>query len=362
MKIRQLTLRAVLSCAIAVLIGATLAKEKSVVQQTISAAGSLPLEGELPSLRGAIEWLNSPPLTAAGLRGRVVLIDFWTYTCVNWRRTLPYVHAWAEKYKSQGLVVIGVHTPEFSFEKDIENVRQAAREIGADYPVAIDSNYEVWRAFNNQFWPALYIVDAQGRIRHHQFGEGGYQRAEVIIQQLLAEAGNPGLNHELVSVNASGAEAAADWHSLKSPETYVGYGQTENFASPGGAVLDKSYVYAAPAHLELNAWALSGNWTIRKEATVLTGKSGRIVYRFHARDVNLVMGPPKRGASVRFRALIDGRPPGAAHGSDVNEQGNGIVTEPRMYQLIRQPQPIVEREFTIEFLDPGVEAFDFTFG
>jgi len=362
MKIHQFTLAAVLSYAIAILIGAASAKEQNVMQQTIPAAGSLPVEGALPSLGGAIEWLNTPPLNAAGLRGKVVLIDFWTYTCINWRRTLPYVHAWAEKYKGRGLLVIGVHTPEFSFEKDVNNVRQAAKEIGVDYPIAIDSNYEVWRAFNNQFWPALYIVDAQGRIRHHQFGEGGYQRAEVIIQQLLAEAGNPGLSHELVSVNASGAEAAADWRSLKSPETYVGYGQTENFASPGGAVLDKSHVYAAPARLELNAWALAGHWTIRKEATLLTGQNGRIVYRFHARDVNLIMSPSKRGASVRFRVLIDGRPPGAAHGSDVDDQGNGIVTEPRMYQLIRQPQPIAEREFTIEFLDPGVEAFDFTFG
>jgi thiol-disulfide isomerase/thioredoxin len=362
MKIHQLTLAGVCTFAFAVLIGVALAREKSVMQQMTPAAASLPVEGELPSMRGAIEWLNSPPLTAAGLRGKVVLIDFWTYTCINWRRTLPYVHAWAGKYKAQGLVVIGVHTPEFSFEKDVDNVRQAAKEIGVDYPIAIDSDYAIWRAFNNQYWPALYIVDAQGHIRHHQFGEGGYKTAEVAIQQLLAEAGHAGSNHELVSIDAGGAEAGADWSSLKSAETYVGYGQTENFASPGGAVIDKVHVYTAPARLGLNAWALSGNWTIGKEAVVLTEPNGRIVYRFHARDVNLIMSPSMRGASVRFRVFIDGRPPGAARGSDVDEQGNGTVSEPRMYQLIRQPQPIADREFAIEFLDAGVEAFDFTFG
>jgi len=361
MKLHQLTLAAALSCAIAILIGATLTRVNSAMQ-TMPAADSLPVEGELPSLAGAIEWLNSPPLTAAGLRGKVVLIDFWTYTCINWRRTRPYVYAWAEKYKDQGLVVIGVHTPEFTFEKDADNVRRAAKEIGVDYPIAIDSNYDVWHAFNNQFWPALYIVDPQGRIRHHQFGEGGYQRAEVIIQQLLAEAGHPGIRHELVAVNASGAEVAADWRDLKSPETYVGYEQTENFASPGGAVLDKSHNYAAPTRLGLNSWALAGNWTIRKDAVVLAGANGSIVYRFHARDVNFIMGPPMRGASARFRVLIDGQPPGAAHGGDIDAQGNGIITEPRMYQLVRQSQPIAEREITIEFLDSGVQGFDFTFG
>jgi len=332
------------------------------LQQTLPAPGSLPVEGELPSLRGAIEWLNSPPLTAAGLRGKVVLVEFWTYTCINWRRTLPYVHAWAEKYRDQGLVVIGVHTPEFGFEKDVDNVRPAAKEIGVDYPIAVDSDYAIWRAFSNQFWPALYFVDAQGRIRHHQFGEGEYQRSEVVIQQLLAEAGHAGLSHELVSVDARGVEAAADWRSLKSPETYVGYEQTHNFASPEGAVLDESHVYTVPARLGLNAWALSGNWTIGKEATVLGGPNGRIAFHFHARDLNLIMAPSKRGAVVRFRVLIDGRPPGAVHGSDADDQGQGTVTEPRMYQLIRQQQPIGDRQFEIEFLDPGVQAFDFTFG
>ena len=362
MKTQRLTFVAVVTCAIGFLIGPSLAQDKSVNQQKIPAAGIYPIQGELPSLGGAIEWLNSPPLTAAGLRGKVVLVEFWTYTCINWRRTLPYVRAWAKKYKDQGLVVIGVHTPEFSFEKDVDNVRQAAREIGVDFPIAIDSDYTIWDAFRNQYWPALYFVDAQGHIRHYQFGEGEYEQSEVIIQQLLTEAGNPGLGHELVSIDVRGTEAAADWRSLKSPETYVGYARSESFNSPGGAVLDKSRVYATPARLELNEWALAGDWSMGKEATLLERPNGRIVYRFHARDLNLIMGPSTRGVSVRFRVLVDGRPPGAAHGSDVDEQGNGTITEPRMYQLIRQPQPIVDRLFEIEFLDEGAEAFDFTFG
>ena len=236
----------------------------SVVQRAATAAVQLPVEGELPSLGGATEWLNSPPLTAAGLRGKVVLIDFWTYSCINWIRQLPYVRAWAEKYKNQGLVVIGVHTPEFAFEKNLDNVRRAAKDMKVDYPIAIDNDYAIWRAFKNNYWPALYFVDAQGRIRHHHFGEGEYEQSERIIQQLLAEAGTGGIGHELVSVDARGAEAAADWGSLKSPENYVGYERTENFASPGGAVLDKRRVYAAPARLRLNQWALSGDWTMEK--------------------------------------------------------------------------------------------------
>jgi thiol-disulfide isomerase/thioredoxin len=362
MKLHRLTLVAVLICATGLPIRPALAQDKNVKRQTTPAVGAYPVEGELPSLGGAIEWLNSPPLTAAGLRGKVVLVEFWTYTCINWRRTLPYVRAWAEKYKGRGLVVIGVHTPEFSFEKEVDNVRQAAREIGVDYPIAIDSGYAIWGAFNNQYWPALYFVDAQGNIRHHQYGEGEYQQSEVVIQRLLREAGNAGLSHDLVSLDVRGTETAADWDSLKSPETYVGYARSESFGSPGGAVLDKRRIYAAPSRLELNEWALSGDWSIGKEATMLAGPNGRIVYRFHARDLNLIMGPSTRGASVRFRVLIDGRPPGAAHGSDVDEQGNGAVSEPRMYQLIRQPQPITDRLFEIEFLDRGVEAFDFTFG
>jgi thiol-disulfide isomerase/thioredoxin len=322
----------------------------------------LPIEGELPSLGGATGWLNSQPLTVAGLRGKVVLIDFWTYTCINWLRQLPYVRAWAERYRDQGLVVIGVHTPEFAFERDLDNVRRAARDMRVDYPIAIDNDYAIWRAFNNSYWPALYFVDAQGHIRHHHFGEGEYEQSEMTIQQLLTEAGIGGIGNDLVSVDARGAEAAADWGSLRSPENYLGYERTVNFASPGGAVLDERQVYAAPEQLRLNDWALSGDWTLEQQAVVLNEANGRIAYRFHARDLHLVMGPAARGTSVRFRVLIDGQPPGDAHGIDVDEQGNGTVSEQRMYQLIRQPKPIDDRQFEIEFLDSGVEAFAFTFG
>jgi thiol-disulfide isomerase/thioredoxin len=332
------------------------------VQQMTTAGAQVRIEGELPSLGSATEWLNSQPLTAAGLRGKVVLVDFWTYSCINWLRSLPYVRAWAEKYKNQGLVVIGVHAPEFAFEKHVDNVRRAAKDMRVAYPIAIDNDHAIWRAFKNEYWPALYLVDAQGHIRHHHFGEGEYEQSELMIQQLLAEAGTRGIGHELVSVDARGAEAAADWGSLKSPENYVGYERTENFASPGGAVLDKRRVYAAPARLRLNHWALSGDWTVERQATVLNKANGRIAYRFHARDLHLVMGPAARGTSVRFRVLIDGQPPGAAHGIDVDDQGNGTVTEQRLYQLIRQPKPIADRQFEIEFLDSGVEAFAFTFG
>jgi len=355
MKAHPLLLVAILAGATGITI-MTFAGGKSMVPDP------LPIEGELPSLGGATGWLNSPPLTAAGLRGRVVLIDFWTYSCINWRRSVPYVRAWAEKYKDKGLVVIGVHSPEFAFEKDVENVRWATKDMGVGYPVAMDNDFALWRAFENRYWPALYVVDAQGKIRYHHFGEGAYERSETVIQQLLAEAGAVGIGHELVSVDARGAEAAADWGSLKSPENYVGFERTENFASPGGAVPDARRVYAAPARLGLNGWALSGEWTVGKQATVLHRANGGIVYRFHARDLHLVMGQAVPETSVRFRVSIDGHPPGAAHGVDVDDQGNGTVTEQRMYQLIRQPEPIADRLFEIEFLDPGVEAFAFTFG
>ena len=327
-----------------------------------SGKADLAVEGELPSLGGATGWLNSPPLTAAGLRGKVVVIDFWTYSCINWLRTLPYVRAWAGKYRDHGLVVIGVHTPEFPFEKDVDNIRKAAKDMRVDYPIAIDSDYAIWRAFKNEYWPALYFVDAHGKIRHHQFGEGEYEQSERVIQQLLAEAGTAHIGHDLVAVDARGVEAASDWGSLKSPETYAGYERAENFASPGGAEPDKRRIYAAPARLSLNQWALTGDWTVKKQAAVLNSANGRITYRFHARDLNLVMGPAARAASVRFRVLIDGQPPGAAHGIDVDDQGNGTATEPRVYQLIRQPMPISDRHFEIEFLDSGLEAFSFTFG
>jgi thiol-disulfide isomerase/thioredoxin len=319
-------------------------------------------KGSVRALAGATGWLNSPPLTAADLRGKVVLVDFWTYTCINWLRAVPHTRAWAERYKDQGLIVVGVHAPEFAFERNVENVRRAAKEMKVDYPIAIDNDFSVWQAFDNHYWPALYIIDAQGRIRHHQFGEGGYEESERIIRQLLEEAGHKDIGPRLATVVARGAEAEADWSDLKSSENYLGHEQTQNFASPGGAELDERHVYALPARLKPNHWALSGDWTVEKQASVLNKANGRIAYRFHARDLHLVMGPSTRGASVRFRVLIDGQPPGAAHGLDVDDQGNGTVTDQRLYQLIRQPKPIADRQFEIEFLDPDVEAFAFTFG
>jgi thiol-disulfide isomerase/thioredoxin len=317
---------------------------------------------ELTSLERADEWLNSPPLTAPALRGKVVLVDFWTYTCINWLRTLPYVRAWSEKYKDKGLVVVGVHAPEFSFEKVPSNVRWAAKEMRIDYPVAVDSEHVIWRAFRNNYWPALYFIDAQGRVRHQQFGEGAYDQSEMIIQQLLREAGASDVSMEPVSIEGRGLEAPADWASLRSGENYVGYDRTMNFASPGGATLEKARMYELPAQLRLNEWALSGDWTVKKEATALNKPNGRIAYRFHARDLHLVMGPKTPGVPARFRVLIDGQAPGSAHGSDVDEKGNGTVTQQRIYQLIRQTKPITDRQFEIEFLDPDVEAFAFTFG
>jgi thiol-disulfide isomerase/thioredoxin len=322
----------------------------------------IPRKPELASLERATEWLNSPPLTPAALRGKVVLVDFWTYTCINWLRTFPYVRAWADKYRDQGLVVIGVHSPEFSFEKNVSNIRWAVKEMRVDYPVAVDSDHVIWRAFKNQYWPALYFIDAQGRARHHHFGEGAYEQSEMIIQRLLVEAGAGGIGDEIVSVDARGLEAAADWGSLKSPENYLGYERTQNFASPGGAVPVKAQMYQLPARLRLNDWALSGDWAMKKESAALNRANGRIAYRFHARDLHLVMGPAAPGTSVRFRVRIDGQPPGAARGVDVDEQGDGTITEQRLYQLIRQPKPIADRQFEIEFLGSAVEVFAFTFG
>jgi thiol-disulfide isomerase/thioredoxin len=323
---------------------------------------SLESEGSMPSLDGATAWLNSPPLTTDELRGKVVLVDFWTYTCINWLRTLPYVRAWAEKYRNHGLVVIGVHTPEFAFEHDVENVRRAVKDMRVAYPVAIDNEYAVWSAFNNHYWPALYFVDAQGRIRHHQFGEGDYEEAEQTIQQLLAEAGSESVGQDLVSVDARGPEVAADWDHLASGETYVGYERAESFASPGDAVQGERHVYSVPGRLSRNEWALAGEWTVERGFAALNTANGRIAYRFHARDLHLVMGPSTHGTAVRFRVFLDGQAPGAAHGSDVDEQGAGVVSEQRLYQLIRQTSPIADRQFEIEFLDAGVQAFAFTFG
>jgi len=326
------------------------------------ASSRLPDEGELPLLDGATGWLNSPPLTAAGLRGKVVLVDFWTYTCINWLRQLPYLRAWGEKYSGHGLVTIGIHTPEFSFERNADNVRRAVQEMKIDYPVATDNDYAVWLAFGNHYWPALYFADAQGRIRHHHFGEGEYGQSEMVIQQLLAEAGSTDAGDGLVSVEARGIEAPADWDTLRSPENYTGYERTENFASPGGAVPGKAHVYTVPARLALNQWALSGDWTMEEEATTLNTANGQIVCRFHARYLNLVTGSAAPRSPVRFRVLIDGQPPGEAHGIDVDLEGNGTVTQQRLYQLIRQPGPITDRIFEITFLDPGAQAYSFTFG
>jgi cytochrome c biogenesis protein CcdA/thiol-disulfide isomerase/thioredoxin len=322
---------------------------------------ALPIEGSLPSLSGAVEWLNSPPLTAEQLKGKVVLVDFWTYSCINCLRSIPYVRAWADKYRDQGLVVIGVHAPEFAFEKNIDNVKQAVARLKIDYPVAIDNNYAIWRAFNNEYWPADYLIDAKGQIRHHFFGEGDYAESEKVIQQLLAEAGKGNLPAGVVSVSATGAEAAPDEADVQSPETYIGYIRSENFASPGGAIGDAPHVYSL-GDLKLNDWALAGDWTIGGQSATLNKSDGAISYRFHARDLHLVLGPGADGKPVRFRVTIDGSAPGESHGADVNAEGEGVVTDHQLYQLVRQSGPIMDRTFTIQFLDPDVQAYAFTFG
>jgi cytochrome c biogenesis protein CcdA/thiol-disulfide isomerase/thioredoxin len=321
----------------------------------------LPVEGVMPSLSGAVEWLNSSPMTAEALKGKVVLVDFWTYSCINCLRAIPYVRAWAEKYKDQGLVVIGVHAPEFAFEKNVDNVKKAVSDLKIGYPVAIDNDYAIWRAFSNQYWPAHYFIDAEGRIRHHHFGEGDYEGSERAIQQLLGEAGKTNPSAGVVAVNASGAEAAADMKDVQSPETYIGYGRAENFVSPGGSVHDFSHVYVM-GMLRLNEWGLAGKWTIGGEHAVLDQKDGSIVYRFHARDLHLVLGPGPDGKPVRFRVAIDGAPPGTSHGTDVDADGQGVVTGQRLYQLVRQSGVITDHTFEIRFLDPGVKAYAFTFG
>src|SRR3989440_5059443 len=309
MKAHKLLLAAILATATAIPIE-TLAEDKSVV--VTPAAVRLPIEGELPSLGGATEWLNSPPLTAAGLRGKVVLIDFWTYTCINWLRSLPYVRAWAERYKDQGLVVIGVHAPEFAFEKNVDNVRRAAKDMRVDYPIAIDNDYAIWRAFKNEYWPALYFVDAQGRIRHHHFGEGEYEESEMVLQMLLRDAGAE-IEQGLVDIEPAGAEAAADWAALGSPESYVGYERAVGFASPGGVAADERHVYSAPSTLGRNQWSLSGDWSIGAVPVHLNEPGGSILYRFHARDLHLVMGPPAAHPPVRFSVRLVGEPPRRVH-------------------------------------------------
>ena len=321
----------------------------------------LPVEGRLASFEGATRWLNSEPLTPEGLQGRVVLVDFWTYTCVNWLRTAPYVRAWAAKYRAAGLTVIGVHTPEFGFEHDLDNVAAAARWFTVEYPIAVDNDYAVWRAFANQFWPAIYLADGEGRIRFHHFGEGEYAATEMAIQQLLMEAGVEGIDQDLVLVEPRELEVAADWGAVQSPETYLGHGQATGFASAADAAPDVPHLYRS-APLRLNAWGLSGNWTFARHAAVANDAGGRIAFRFHARDVNLVMGPASRGAAVRFRVFLDGQPPVVARGTDVDPADGGTIREQRTYQLIRQDGPIADRLFEIEFLDAGVEAYCFTFG
>jgi thiol-disulfide isomerase/thioredoxin len=314
-------------------------------------AASLPSEGRLPGFDRATGWLNSPPLSPEDLRGKVVLVDFWTYTCINWLRTLGYVRAWAEKYQDQGLVVIGVHTPEFPFERDVDNVQRAVKAMMVEYPIALDPDYGVWDAFSNNAWPAVYIADAEGRIRYHHYGEGAYEECERVVQQLLRDAGRVGISEDLVSPDLQGFEVQADWGDLDSPETYLGSEQARNFAR--GVPADR---------LKLNQWTLSGDWAIERRASVLNGTQGSIAFRFHARDVHLVMGPPGSGSSVPFRVLVDGEGPGDGHGFDVDEEGKGTLSEQRLHQLIRQRGPITGRTFEITFLAPGAEAYCFTFG
>ncbi|RON09341.1 cytochrome C biogenesis protein [Pseudomonas brassicacearum] len=323
---------------------------------------TLPVEGNLPSLDGAVQWLNSPPLNAQALKGKVVLVDFWTYSCINCLRTLPYVKAWAEKYRDQGLVVIGVHAPEFAFERDVGNVTKAMKDLGINYPVAIDNDYKIWRAFNNEYWPAHYFADAQGRIRYHHFGEGNYAESERVIQQLLREAGAAKVADGLIDASAQGVQRAPDMNEVRSPETYVGYQRSEHFVPEASLAPDKVAAYSAPATLALNDWTLDGQWNVGSERATSAARASRIVYRFHARDLHLVLGPGADGKPVRFKVMIDGKAPGDAHGTDVAPDGSGSVTEQRLYQLVRQPGDVADRTFSIEFLDPGVSAYAFTFG
>jgi hypothetical protein len=326
----------------------------------VTATATLPVEGELPDLGGATAWLNSAPLTAEGLRGNVVVVQFCTFSCINWLRTLPYVKAWAATYRDDGLVVIGAHSPEFPFEHDLEAIRSALDGMGVDYPIAVDNDFAVWQAFDNAYWPALYIVDAEGRIRHHHFGEGGYEQAERVIRRLLTEAGREHVAEDLAVVRPDGVYLAADWDTLGSSETYVGYARATGFASPGGLRPVRGRFYEEPPRLALDEWGLFGSWTVRPQAAVLDEPGGRIVFRFRGRDLNLVLGAGAR--PVRFVVRLDGEPPGDAQGLDVDVEGRGTVTEARLHQLVRQHGRIVDRTFSITFLDAGVQAYVFTFG
>jgi cytochrome c biogenesis protein CcdA/thiol-disulfide isomerase/thioredoxin len=324
-------------------------------------AEALPVEATMPSLDGAVQWLNSPPLSMQALKGKVVLVDFWTYSCINCIRAIPYVKAWAEKYKDQGLVVIGVHAPEFAFEKNVDNVKKAIGDLSITYPVAVDNDYAIWRAFDNQYWPAHYFIDAEGRVRHHHFGEGDYDGSERVIQQLLAEAGKANVSSDIVDVKATGAEAASNQADVQSPETYVGWQRSQNFVDDKGTVNDAAHTYVA-ATPRLNEWGLTGNWTVGAEQAKLNDKDGSIYYRFHARDLHLVLGPGEDGKPVRFQVTVDGKPPGDGHGVDTDADGNGTVTGQRLYQLVRETGAVGDHTFEIRFLDPGVQAFAFTFG
>jgi cytochrome c biogenesis protein CcdA/thiol-disulfide isomerase/thioredoxin len=328
-------------------------------------AGAAPVLGDggpMPDLDGAVGWINSSPLTRKSLRGKVVLIDFWTYSCINCLRALPFTEGWAEKYKDAGLVVIGVHTPEFAFEKDRANVEKAVRDLKITYPVAIDSNYQIWRAFNNEYWPAHYFIDGKGRIRYHHFGEGQYDESERVIQELLKENGAQSVSDAVLTVSGNGVEAAPDHRNVASPETYVGYHRAAHFASVEPIAQDSRKVYTLQPRLSLNQWGLAGSWKVGDESAVLQAAPGKIAFRFHARDLHLVLGPAKGGKPIRFRVRIDGTAPGEDHGMDTDANGNGTVQEHRLYQLIRQKGAVEDRTFEIEFLDPGVQAFAFTFG
>jgi thiol-disulfide isomerase/thioredoxin len=322
----------------------------------------LPLERKLPGFEGANAWLNTDPLTPAAVSGKVVLVDFWTFTCVNWLRTLPYIRAWNDAYADKGLVIVGVHTPEFGVEHDIDNVRRAVHDMGVTYAVAIDNDYAVWEAFGNQYWPALYIADTQSRIRHQHDGEGDYAKSEHVIRNLLMDAGVADLPPDPVPVEVRGIELASDWLHVRSPETYVGYGRSVGFASPEGAAFDKSRPYTVPSQLNLNQWALAGAWTLAREEARSEGPNARIAFRFQARDVNLILAPPSNDAPGRIHVLLDGQPPADARGLDIDAEGYGVVSQTRLYQLIRQTGNIAARQVDVEFLDPGTAALCFTFG
>ena len=335
----------------------------AMMMSAAKSSGDLPVEGEIPSFAGATLWLNSPPLTPEALRGKVVMVDFWTYSCINCLRALPFVESWYEKYKDHGLVVIGVHAPEFAFEKDPNNVRRAVADLKVTYPVALDNDYAIWQAFNNQYWPAHYFIDATGRIRGHHFGEGNYDESEQTLRKLLTDAGQtdlppPGMG----AAKAVGVQAPPDEAHDQSPETYVGYRRAEKFASPGGFVQDQLHGYSAPAALKLNQWALSGSWNVDPEKAVLGAVPGKIEFRFYARDLHLVLGPSSDGKPVRFRVLLDGAAAAANHGADTDSSGAGTIDRQRLYQLIRQSGDVREHVFSIEFLDSGVQAYSFTFG